>query len=454
MNSAPLLPLADSPTDALAGAQLQRLVLLRWVSVFIMLALVFPLAALLNIAVPAAALLAVACALVAANFFTLAWLARGSSDAANSPRVLFAHLLVDITGWSALLYFTGGATNPLISMLLPLVAIGAAILPATLAWLLAALAIGAYSLLWSYYQPIRIADDTLAMRWHLAGMWLTFALSAAVIVGFVVRMTAALRDRDRALAAANAAISRDEHIVALGNLAAGAAHNLGTPLGTMRIVTDELAANTQLPADVQADVEILRTQVDQCRKILALLTAQAGALRAEGGQVVSGKKWIEETVTHWQQQRPHARAQVECGDEMKTVDLVVDATLTQALHTLVNNAADASPQDVSVHAGIVGAALRIEVLDRGAGAPRALLDSSTGNAGNEAGSGLSLPQAQAQAVQPMSAGSPVTQGTGMGIGLILARNTLARYRGTLAFSARVGGGTVACMIIPLEHIRA
>lgn len=413
------------PAD-LAAAQLRRLLMLRWLSVLAMLLAALALPPLLGLVVPLGPLLSVALALAALNLFTLAWLARSPEPVAAMP---FLQLGLDLLAWSGFLYFTGGATNPLISILLPLVAIGAAILPAGQAWLLAGLAVGAYSLLWNVHWPIHLHDATQAARWHLAGMWLTFALSAGVIVGFVVRMTGALRARDLALAEARAARARDEHIVALGNLAAGAAHSLGTPLGTLRILVDELLRGPRPEAELRADLELMREQVDHCKQTLALLTARAGHLRAEGGAAVSARAWVEAVLAQWQAQRPHATATLRAEAELESVSIVADATLAQALHTLTNNAADVSPDAVEVTARLVGGDLVIEVGDRGPGIPEAM----------RAALG-SIPLQDRPA--------------GMGIGLFLAQAAVGRYQGRLLFLARAGGGTLARMCIPLAGIQA
>ena len=416
---------AGLPAD-LAAAQLGRLLTLRWLSVATMLIAALALPPLLDLVVPLGPLLAEALALAALNLFTLAWLASGPAPV---PLLPLAQLTLDLIAWSAFLYLTGGATNPLISMLLPLVAIGAAILPAGQAWLLAALAVGAYSLLWTFHWPIHLHDAAEAARWHLAGMWLTFALSAGVIVGFVVRMTAALRARDRALAEAQAARARDEHIVALGNLAAGAAHSLGTPLGTLRILVDELLRGPRPAAEQRADLELMREQIDHCKRTLAELTARAGHLRAEGGGAVSARAWVEAVLARWQAQRPHVAAGVSVQPDLDTVDIVADETLAQALHTLVNNAADVSPAAIEVTAHRTADELVLEVRDRGPGIPEALR-AALGRA----------PLADRPA--------------GMGIGLFLAQAAVARYRGRLDFLAREGGGTLARMSIPLAGIQA
>lgn len=421
----------NTPPDKTATlhgkAQVRRLVLLRWVSVAIMLAACWPLPAALALGVPTGALLAIVLGMAAVNFFTLAWLAGDRCE--PTQRTPLAQLMLDLCGWSLFLYFTGGATNPLISMLLPLVAIGATVLPAAQAWGLAALAIGAYSLLWAWYVPIQLDDPVLATNLHLAGMWLTFALSAAIIVGFVVRMMDAIRTRDRALAAAGEEMARAAHIVALGNLAAGTAHNLGTPLGTMRIVVDDLLASPAVTGELREDLALVHTQIDQCRQILTMLTAEAGARRAEGGRAIRAAAWIADTVDRWRVQRPHAPVLVHCDATLGDTELVADETLSQALHTLVNNAADASTEPVGIQARIEDGTLVIEVTDRGPGLPPGLRDTL--------------------------GSTPCTERpTGMGIGLYLARNTVQRHGGRLEFSPRTGGGTVAGLRIPLEQIQA
>jgi two-component system sensor histidine kinase RegB len=409
----------------LATGQLHRLVMLRWLSVAAMALSALGLPPLLDVSVRLGPLLAVATAMAAINLFTLAWLAARRVPQSGAP---FVHLLIDVLGWSAFLYLAGGATNPLISLLLPLVAIGAAVLPAVQAWLLAATAVVAYSLLWSFHHPIRVHDAAMAGYWHLSGMWLTFTLSACVIVAFVLRMTAALRERDRALADARAARERDERIVALANLAAGAAHSLGTPLGTLRILIGELLRTPGIDAALRGDLELMNEQVEHCRQTLGVLTARAGDPRAEGGAAHSVTDWIARTIAQWQRQRPHCRAAVACADALAGTRIVADATLTHALQTLVNNAADASPDSIAVEARQAGSQLLIDVVDRGPGVPEPLR-ATLGD----------VPVAERPA--------------GMGIGLFLARAALARYGGSLSFEARSGGGTRARMQLPLERIQ-
>ena len=145
-----------------------RLLQLRWVSLLAMVLMSLVVFPWLAPAQPVGPLAGVTLCLLAVNLALLGGAARWLVGRWGA----FLQLAVDLLAWAAFLYFTGGVTNPAISLLLPVVAVGASILPAAQAWALAALAVALYSVLWQFHQPVRLADADQAMYWHLAGMWI------------------------------------------------------------------------------------------------------------------------------------------------------------------------------------------------------------------------------------------------------------------------------------------
>jgi len=406
----------------------ERLLHLRWLSVLAMgvvSLLVFPLVAPAH---PRNALFAVVLALVALNLLMHA----GVMNGLVGRRGACVQLIVDMFAWGAFLYFGGGATNPAIAFLLPLVAVGASILSAPQAWGLAVLAVLEYSLLWRFHHSVQLADANMAMTWHLAGMWLGFSFSALTVVWFVARLNAALLRREQALAASDAARARDAYVVGVGKLAAGAAHRLGTPLGTLRILSDELARRPELSDDAREDVELMRTQVDHCRDILNGLAREAGQQRAEGGGAVRAVAWVDEVLTRWRTLRPHATAVLAAPAPLDRRLIVADASLGEALHNLIDNAANANASvgraraPVEITATVLGGDFVVEVSDVGPGLPDAVREAAR-NA-------------------PLAGPS-----SGMGLGLFLAHSAIEHHGGVLGFAPRPDGGTIARLSIPLQE---
>ncbi|MBP6808561.1 MAG: hypothetical protein KA125_09760, partial [Chromatiaceae bacterium] len=226
----------DSLTCIIQASLLQ----LRWLSVVAMLlaALVSPY--ILGPSALTGRLLMFTGAIAAINLvFMLAARYLGAAQAVPWFLSPLMQLTFDLLAWGAYLFLSGGATNPLISILLPLVAIGALVLGQRQAWLFALAAILIYSFLWKYYVPLYIADYQMAGTLHLVGMWLVFALSAVMVVWFILQLTASIRSRDQELAAARERAIRDDWLISLGSQAAGAAHELSTPLATLNILVDD-----------------------------------------------------------------------------------------------------------------------------------------------------------------------------------------------------------------------
>jgi two-component system, sensor histidine kinase RegB len=404
----------------------RRLAAMRWIAVSIQAAFVVIAYEAFGAPISLRSALAI-CALQAALNVQPLW--RRVSAFACERVAAFVQLLIDVLALTSITYFAGGATSPLISLYLPLIAIAATILPPRHASAIAALSIGCYSLVSLMPAPTHVHDPEEAFRSHLIGMWAIFVCSALTITWSVVRLNAAIRSRDSELAVVRETALRNERVVALGNLAAGAAHELGTPLATMAVVVGELAADASLSRQARSDIELVQAEVQECKRIITRLAARAGSSRAESVQPVSADVWIEQLVARWRRQRPQVVPDVKIEGTIPGPRIAADATLEQALLNLFNNAADAGPEEVGIHAGWDAQQVRVDVLDRGGG----IAPEISGRLGRDLVS---------------------TRDDGAGMGVVLALSAVEQSGGTLSITDRAGGGTLARVLLPLASIGA
>ncbi len=370
----------------------------------------------LGIAMPLAPMSAVL-ALMALFALATAWRLRQAVPATQLE--FLAHLLADLTGFAVLVFFSGGATNPFVSLMLVPVVIAAVTLRSRWVWLLAAVAGSYYGILLVVFEPLAVGNPATATRMHLAGMWFNFLISAALIAFFVTRIHAALRARDRELAELREKQLRDERIVALGTQAALAAHELATPLATIQTTAHELASEFANDPDIGADCRLLERQAQACNGILTRLAARAqvGAPEAEPLDA-----WLAGLVERWQVLRPDARVTVSLPDDARAFS--APDGLEQAVMNVLNNAADVSPDSVEFSAAARAEGLVIEISDRGPG--------------------LTAEQ-QAHAGRVLFSGKP---GRGWGVGLALTHATLERLGGSVTLAERESGGTRVRLALP------
>ncbi|MCL2346216.1 MAG: ATP-binding protein [Desulfobulbus sp.] len=401
-------------------ANLRRLVASRWIVLAVMAVLSAGAPGLLAIPLPQTPLFVVLAVAAAFNALVDRRL-RGACHATSGE--LFSQLLFDIVALAALLFFSGGATNPLISLLLPPLAFAALTLPVPGVLAAGAIAIAAYSLLLIVYVPLPIPDAARATQLHLIGMWLTFAVSAALIAWFVVRLTALVRQRDAELAAAREQALRDERVLAMGTLAAGAAHELGTPLATMSLLAGELAVDASLPPAVREDIALLRQQIAACKDIITGLSRRAGAERLDRPPLQAADRWLDKLRQHWHAIRPQAASRLTVGSDGPAPQLAADPRLEQALLNLFNNAANATPQPLEIRLAWGSDDLCIDIRDHGPGFPPSVLE----NAGQH--------------------GLPAHAG-GSGVGLLLTRTAIEQLGGRLRLINPDAGGALARIELP------
>ncbi len=338
---------------------------------------------------------------------------------------LFVHLIFDVMGITAILYCTGGAANPFAwFFILPLV-ITATVLPHIYTGYILGLTSVCYTLLTGYNIPLadpRLEVDTKNLPkvvldlqsqhfidLHVFVLWFGFLLIAGIVAYFVVKMTDTLREREKTLAKAREQVLRDERVIALGALAAGAAHELGTPLGTMAILAHDIKQEYPKEefADLQSKMQIFDEQIERCKNALAVMSASAGDFRAESGHVMPLEEYLDDVVLQWRDQRPFSRLEYRSTNSaFAPPALVADRTLTQALINILNNAADASPAWVGFEFDWNSKEIVIEILDKGPGFDPEIIESL--------------------GKQPVS-----TKQQGLGVGLFLAYSTIHRLGGSL-----------------------
>lgn len=421
--------MSENPAAEISSSRnLKRLFMLRWLMIAGAFAAVLGAHFLLDIALPLVPLLAIIGLLSLVNAWT--WRQVRNDAQITDNRFLF-QLGIDVTAIAALLYFSGGATNPFAWLFLIPLMIAATVLPAVATWLIAGLAILCYSLLMRFYQPLGTQHAHLghgdSFSQHVFGMWFGFVISACLIAWFVAGMARSLRTRDRLLAAAREKALRDQQLVALGTLATGTAHELGTPLATMAVVTHELE-RAGFPEATQRKLRILRDQIGRCKAALSTLSASAGEVRAEGGGLLPVPAFVDALLERWRRQCPDTQLHVSGAAGDSQACIINEQTLVQALINLLNNAADACRQDLALQLRWHDGGLEMDILDRGPGV---------------------TPRMSEQVDRPMTSDKEF----GMGLGLFLAHATIQRMGGEIRLTDREGGGTRTHIKLPLTHPR-
>jgi two-component system sensor histidine kinase RegB len=338
----------------------------------------------------------------------------------------FIHLLADILFFSVLLYFSGGASNPFVSYYLIPISIAAITVSRRYSILIAVAALSAYSLLLKYYVPIAAIAPSSHHgasngSLHVLGMWANFAVSAGIIIYFISRMASALKIQEQALALQREAELRNEQLLAVGTLAAGTAHELGTPLNTMKLLVDDMLSGTP---DNQ-DAILLNQQIEQCKSTLKQLLTTAEQSQSKRLESQSVQSYFAAILERWQLMRPHLQAKINFADSPPS-SAVFEPTIAQSILNLLNNAADAS-QNVDVNLSWNATRANIEIRDYG--------------------KGLDLGE-----VDRLGQAFVTDKADGLGLGLFLSQATLTRFRGSVSLqnAADSERGTLTQIVLPLE----
>ncbi|QDT70725.1 Sensor histidine kinase RegB [Planctomycetes bacterium MalM25] len=423
---------------------------LRWVAAVGQLATIAFVAGPLGVEAPVPPLLALVGVTLISNALFWWWTStRKQSPSRNEWHAVVGGLmLLDLAVLTAMLALTGGPTNPFVVFYFVNLALSGVVLPSAWAWSLSGLAILGFAAISFAHRPVDVLRDpdrleSLVWQWSrdeslvapppaVVGAWVAFAASAVVIVNFTTRLTTELRASDRLRRRAENERARAEKLEALGTLAAGAAHELATPLSTIAVASNEahrelLAAGVEGPA--AEDLALVRREVDRCRAILDRMATESGMASASAPERLTAEELMGDVLD----ELPAAdRIDSEWREGSDELELVVPAmALAQALRAIVQNALDATDEvdpagRVTVRGDRLADTLRLAIEDRGPGMPAEVL---------------------ARASEPFY--TTKAPGSGMGLGLFLARSVIERLGGSLRLESPEAGGARVIVVLPL-----
>ena len=425
------------------------LIKLRWVAVIGQMLTVIAVLFLFGIQIDMLWVLWTVIGLTAAsNLVLLFWFTRWSTSQDRKrlqwDSILGLTMVMDMFSLTALLFATGGPNNPFFLFFFVNLCLSALVLNRNWAWGLNLLALVCFAWLMFDHHQIEELDfgdwlmpyrETGQLSLPQLGLLVAFSACGSVIVYFMTRLTAELRQQQQDLERVQEMQSRNEKLEALGTLAAGAAHELSTPLSTIAVVVRDVErAFQENPPDFEGadsvveDVHLIRSQLDRCRKILNRMSSRAGQPAGTEYEEVTIEQLVDLVLSELS---VNHKVEVDLDDSVADERIWVPLDeLGQALRGLVQNALDAGPE-----------AVRINIVR----AKRNWLWMI-----NDSGPGMT-PEILNRVSEPFF--TTKQPGKGMGLGLFLAENVIGRLGGEIKIESTPGEGTQVVVRIPEEPVR-
>jgi two-component system sensor histidine kinase RegB len=378
----------------------------------------------LHLPVPVAALMVGVVVLAAGGVFGV-WRTRTARPIA--PAETIGYFAFDILELAYMLYLTGGSSNPFISLLILPIALAATALPMRHVAIVTALAAAAYGFLIVAHIPLPALhqhDANSEFGAHLVGMAVTFAISAALLAFFVARLATAFRAQGLAIQRERERTLRDERLLAVAIQAAGAAHELNTPLSTVITLVADLRRQHAGDGALCEDLELVATQADRCRDILRELVRTGTREFHDAAAMFVLDDFVADCADRFRLLRPSALLELTPSATPARIRATDD--LRYSLINVLNNAWEASRalghDRIELRAGVDAAHAFIDVRDFGAGLA---FDGRTAFF--------------------------TTKENGLGLGLALASATAERHHGQLLAEPADGGGTRTRLLLPLAE---
>lgn len=356
------------------------------------------------------------------------WLSRRESSAAGDSLIGWIFVL-DTFCLTAALMLAGGPYNPFSLLYLVHVTLAATILDQRQTWGLGALACVCFALL--FWNPWPIAALELhqhggGVNLHLTGMWIAFALAAALVAIFSGRISELLRQREQSLLRMQEELAKKDRLASLVTLAAGAAHELSTPLGTIAVVARELeryATLTTPDSAIAQDCRLIRAEVERCSGILRRMSVASAEPAGEALAEVAAAALLDTLRAEFPGRLSILASPDMCATRLRIPPHAVE----QALIALIKNGLEAGSanQPVSLHVTSAHDFLRFQVVDSGSGMP---------------------PDVLRRVGEPFF--TTKEPGKGMGLGVFLVRTLAARLGGRFDLQSEAGLGTTALFELP------
>ncbi len=348
------------------------------------------------------------------------------SSAAHAQQLIGLVFCLDTLCLTAALALCGGPLNPFSLLYLVLITVSAVVLEKSWTWVLGILSTLCFGLLFWVHLPLEILETHHhgeRFSWHLVGMWIAFAIAASLTAYFIGQVAEALRRREQEVLELQQQVSRNERLASLVTLAAGAAHELGTPLASIAVVSKEIErALAGRDAELADDARLIRSEVDRCRRILHDMSARGAEATGEAPVRIALNELAEMVLAYFT-----AAQRTWIQVTASGTGLAPPEAAARAVAALVKNGLDASPPGVPValHLWRAAGSIVIRVTDSGSGMP---------------------PETLNRIAEPFF--TTKEPGRGMGLGLFLVRLFAERLGGQLRFESEPGRGTVATLELP------
>ncbi|RAH99568.1 histidine kinase [Acuticoccus sediminis] len=401
------------------------LIQLRWIAVAGQVVTILVVGPGFGVALPLPEMGIVVLAQIALSLVSLRWVRRRERVA---PETLLLVLVLDVAALTAQLYMSGGGANPFAALYLLQVALAAVLLDARSAWLIVAMTTACYIGLTLKYEPLQVPgrNDSELFRLHTLGLLTCFVLMAGLLVAFLTRIAGNLRERDARIAALRQNAVEEDHIVRMGLLASGAAHELGTPLASLSVTLGDWQHMPEFANDPDRAQEIaeMQAEVKRCKSIVTGILVSAGDIRGEAPSVTSVSAFLDTLVTAWIEARGTNSLHYR-NDFAPDLSIVSDEALKQVVTNVLDNAYEASPNYVELRAERDHEDLLIIVTDRGPGFAPGMI-------------------AEFGRPYHSTKGRP-----GGGLGLFLVVNVLRKFGGEARAENRPSGGARVTIRLPL-----